>query len=247
MIALKPLDAISVPPPKPDERYVIKPLDKTFEFIGLKALLGAADISKSGDRLSKLAANDEVEREAARLLLSSLTMQHIYDRPLTDDNGRVDSVMRVNYDIDHRVFASIADLTLGQLKDKILASKPAELKKLTHGLTGVMAAALAKIMDVHELILAAKKLKCDGKARTRVGTPGTLSSRLQPNHPTDDLSAITLLVYTGLSFGSGDALIGLNPAIDTVDNISSILRHLDALRRRTGAPTQICVLSHVKT
>jgi ethanolamine ammonia-lyase large subunit len=247
MITLKPLTGIAVPLPRPDDLYAITLFDKVFEFLGLKALLGAADLSKAGDRLSGLAAKDEVEREAARSILSSLTLQHIYDRPLTDDNGRVDAVMRVNYDIDLAVFSTIAGLTLGQLKDQILASKPAQIRALSSGLTGVMAAALAKIMDVHELILAAKKLKRDGKARTRVGLAGTLSSRLQPNHPTDDLSAITLLVYTGLSFGSGDALLGLNPAIDSVDNIGAILRHLDALRRKTGAPTQICVLSHVKT
>ncbi|MBS0270462.1 MAG: ethanolamine ammonia-lyase, partial [Proteobacteria bacterium] len=114
-------------------------------------------------------------------------------------------------------------------------------------LTGVMAAAIAKLMDVHELVYAAKKLKRSGKARTLVGAPGTLSSRLQPNHPTDDLDAMSALIYTGLSMGSGDALLGLNPAIDTVENISKTLKHLDKLRRETGAPTQICVLSHVKT
>ena len=102
-------------------------------------------------------------------------------------------------------------------------------------------------MDVHELIYAAKKLKRSGKARTLLGAPGTLSSRLQPNHPTDDLEAMTLLIYWGLSLGSGDALIGLNPAIDTVENISATLQHLDKLRRETGAPTQICVLAHIKT
>ena len=110
-----------------------------------------------------------------------------------------------------------------------------------------MAASLAKLCDVHELIFVAKKVNKTTKARTLLGAPGTLSSRLQPNHPTDDLRGITFLFYWGLSLGTGDALIGLNPAIDTVDNITSVLHHLDKLRRRTNAPTQICVLAHIKT
>ena len=247
MVTLTPLSKIAVPDAKPDQTYQISLFERPFAFTGLKALLGAADLSKAGDRHAGLAARDEIEREAARTLLSGLTLQHIYDRPLVDDLGRVDEVMRVNYDIDHTVFKTMAAMTLGDVKNLILKSKPSDVKQLGRGLTGVMVAALAKLMDVHELIFAAKKLKRSGKARTTVGLPGTLSSRLQPNHPTDDLDAITLLVYTGLSFGSGDALIGLNPAIDSVENISSTLRHLDKLRRETGAPTQICVLSHVKT
>ena len=247
MITMKPLNQISVPAPKADETYAITLFERSYEFTGLKALLGAADLSKAGDRLAGLAAKDEVQREAARSILSSLTLQHLYDRPLTDKHGRADQVMRVNYDIDHAIFQEFAQRTLGGVKDHLLRCKPAEAARLGRGLTGVMAAALAKLMDVHELVLAAKKLKRHGTARTTVGLPGTLSSRLQPNHPTDDLKAVTALVYTGLSVGSGDALIGLNPAIDSVDNISAILRHLDKLRRETGAPTQICVLSHVKT
>jgi ethanolamine ammonia-lyase large subunit len=247
MIALKPLADIFVPPPKADETYATTLFEREFRFKGLKALLGAADVSKAGERLSGLAAVDEIEREAARSILSGLTLQHLYDRPLTDDQGHIDSVMRVNYDIETAVFQDIAAKTVGELKDMLLRSKPAVAARLGTGLTGVMAAAVTKLMDVHELILAAKKLKKHGTARTTVGLRNTLSSRLQPNHPTDDLATVTALVYTGLSMGSGDALIGLNPAIDNVDNISAILHHLDKLRRETGAPTQICVLSHVKT
>src|SRR5438270_13554151 len=109
-----------------------------------------------------------------------------------------------------------------------------------------MAAALAKLCDVHELIFLARKIAHPSKARTLLGSPGTLSSRLQPNHPTDDPRGITLLCYWGLSLGAGDALIGLNPAVDTVENVSRILRQLDRVRRQTGAPTQLCVLAHVK-
>src|SRR5439155_580117 len=170
-----------------------------------------------------------------RTVLSGLTLQHLFDHPLTDDQGQVDSVMRVNYDVDQAAFAAVAALTVGELKNHLLRSPGAEVERLGRGLTGVMAAAVAKLCDVHELIFVARKITHATKARTLLGSPGTLSSRLQPNHPTDDLRGITLLTFWGLSLGSGDALVGLNPAVDTVENVSGILRHLDALRRRTGA------------
>lgn len=247
MPSLVPLTDISVPPPKPDAIYTTQLFDQTYQFEGLKALLGAADVDKAGDRLAGLAAPKEIAREAARQLLSGLTLRHLYDHPLADDEGRIDDIMRVNYAINLDVFAEFADLKLGEVKNFILRGRPAEVKRLGSALTGVMAAAIAKLMDVHELVFAAKKLKRSGGARTTIGLPGTLSSRLQPNHPTDDLSAVTLLVYSGLSLGAGDALFGMNPAIDTVENVSRLLRHLDKLRRETGTPTQICVLAHVKT
>jgi ethanolamine ammonia-lyase large subunit len=244
---LPPLDQIPVPEPKPDEIYSGRFLDRLFEFRGLKQLLGAADFSKAGDRNAGLAATDEITREAARTLLSGLTLQHLYDHPLVDDQGAVDSVMRVNYEVDLDVFRSLASSTVGQLKDRLLHARRGEIQDIGHGLTGVMAAALAKICDVHELVLIAGKISRTTKARTVLGLPGTLSARLQPNHPSDDPRGITLLCYWGLALGSGDALIGVNPAIDTVDNVSAILRQLDKIRRHTGAPTQICVLAHIKT
>ena len=247
MKTLRPLAEIVVPAPKPDETYAGRAFDHDVAFRGLKQLLGAADVSKAGDRHAHLAAHGETEREAARAILGDLTLQHLYDHPLTDDAGRVDTVMRVNYEIDRATFVRIASLTLGQLKDHLLRSAPREVRTIGRALTGVMAAALAKLCDVHELIYLARKCACPTKARTVLGLPGTLSSRLQPNHPTDDLRGITLLIYWGLSMGAGDALVGINPAIDTVENISRMLRHVDRLRTQTGAPTQICVLAHIKT
>jgi ethanolamine ammonia-lyase large subunit len=247
MKGLIPLADIAVPALKPDEIYQARFFDHDFAFTGLKRLLGRADCSKAGDRQAGLVAASETEREAARAILSGLTLRHLYEHPLTDDEGKVDSVMVVNYDIDRQAFESIADLTLGELKDELLRLGGEEIQRIGKGLTGVMAAALAKLCDVHELICVAKKINKPTKARTLLGARGTLSSRCQPNHPMDDLRGITFLIYWGLSLGAGDALIGLNPAIDTVDNISAALHHLDRLRRRTGAPTQICVLAHIKT
>jgi ethanolamine ammonia-lyase large subunit len=247
MRELTPLGDISVPPPRPDELYTTRCFDHEVSFRGLKHLLGAADCSKAGDRHAGLAASSETVREAARAILSDLTLQHLFDHPLTDEEGRIDSVMRVNYDIDRQVFASIAGLMVGQLKDHLLRASGPEVSRVGRGLTGVMAAALGKLCDVHELILIARKVSHPTKARTLLGAPGTLSSRLQPNHPTDDPRGITLLCYWGLSLGAGDALLGINPAVDTVENVSALLRLLDRVRRHTGAPTQICVLGHIKT
>ncbi len=247
MKSLTPLAGISVPAPQRDETYSTRVADREISFTGLKHLLGAADYSKAGDRNAGLAAANDCEREAARLLLAHLPLQHLYDHPLTDDAGRVDSVMRVNYDVDRPAFARIATMTVGQLKNHLLQAAPAEVSGIGSALTGVMAAAVAKLCDVHELVAIARKISRSTKARTLLGAPHTLSSRLQPNHPTDDLRGITLLCYLGLSLGSGDALIGVNPAVDTIDNATVILKHLDALRKQTGAPTQICVLAHIKT
>ncbi len=246
---LKPIANIQVPKPSPAAPHCITLLDRNFVFANLKQVLGAADISKAGDRKASLAAKDEIEREAARAVLSGLSLQHFFDHPLTNIRGQVDNVMRVNYDINHAVFAGIANMTLGNLKDELLKSNGIRIREIGTALTGVMVAALTKLLDVHELVYLAKKLKngASAKARTVIGLQGTLSSRLQPNHPTDNLSGITMLLYTGLSMGSGDAILGLNPAIDNVANISATLHHLDRIRTETGAPTQICVLSHIKT
>src|SRR6478609_3510179 len=120
MPALTPLGDIRVPAPAADEVYATRVLDRDFSFHGLKALLGAADCSKAGDRNAGLAASDELAREAARSLVASLTLAHLYDHPLTDRQGRVDAVMRVNYDIDREVFDSISKLTVGEFKNLLL-------------------------------------------------------------------------------------------------------------------------------
>src|SRR5262245_30824445 len=150
---LSPLEAICVPPPQPDETYRIKLFDQQFEFVGLKRLLGAADFSKAGDRGAGLAAQSELAREAARAILASLTLRHLYERPLTDEQGRVDSVMRVNYDLDLARFRSLADMTVGELKNRLMEAAGNEISDIGRALTGVMAAATAKLMDTHELIL----------------------------------------------------------------------------------------------
>ena len=249
MKTLSNINEIRLPNINAEQPYEATLHGRKFTFKNLKHVLGAADISKAGDRNAKLAATDETMREAARAILSGLTLHQVFNTPLTNNKGKIDSVMHINYDINQEVFSTISHLTLGELKDHLLRESGSQMAKIGTALTGVMVAAVTKLLDTHELIFLAKKLKgiTTTKARTTLGLSGTLSSRLQPNHPTDDLDAISFLVYTGLSMGSGDAIFGLNPAIDTVANISSCLQHLDKLRRETGAPTQFCVLSHIKT
>ena len=244
---LTPLAAIDVPPARPDETYAFEGPEGPIRFVGLKALLGAADFPKAGDRHAGLAATDEISREAARSILAGLMIAHLHERPLLAADGRVDDVMRVNYDVDRAVFGEIAHLTVGTLKNRLLACSGDEAVRLGRGLTGVTAAAVAKLCDVHELVLLSRRIVNPTRARTLLGSRGTLSSRLQPNHPTDDPRGIALLTWWGLSMAAGDALLGVNPAIDTVANVSAVLHLLDDLRRRAGAPTQICVLSHIKT
>ncbi len=246
MKTITPIHEIDVPEPQAEETYSKRVLGKQISFKGLKKLLGAADISKAGDRNTDLAPESDMVRETARMILSSLTLQYIYDNPLTDDNNRVDAVMRVGYDIDHTVFKSISSMTLGDLKNHLLRSDGQEIKRIGRGLIPVMAAALAKLMDAHELIFIPRKIFTPTKARTLIGVPGSLSFRIQPNHPKDNLDAISLMVYTDLALGMGDCLIGVNPAEGSIDTVTSLLTHIDKLRRETGVPTQICVLGHVR-
>ena len=125
MKTLSEIEQIQLPAPRPDVPYSITLLDRAFTFAHLKHVLGAADISKAGDRKAGLAADNEIEREAARAVLSSLTLQHFFDNPLTNIHGQIDSVMAVNYDINHAVFSAISHLTLGELKDELLNSNGA--------------------------------------------------------------------------------------------------------------------------
>ena len=149
MTDLTPLAEIHVPDPQPDAEYRTSLLGKSFSFAGLKSLLGAADASKAGDRVAGLASPDELTREAARTILAGLTLEELYERPLVADDGQVDSIMRVNYDVDRAALAECSSLTLSQFKDRLLSGSSAEVSRWGRGLTGPMAAAVAKLCDVH--------------------------------------------------------------------------------------------------
>ena len=170
---------------------------RTYRFQGLKRLLGAADYSKAGDRHAGLAADSELTREAARTILSGLPLSHLYEHPLTDSQGRIDAgdAGKLRHRSGSLQRAGRSDG--GELKEKLLAAPPAQVAQVGAALTGVMAAALVRLCDTHELLFLARKLCRPTPRAFLLGAAGTLSSRLQPNHPTDDPRGLTLLFMPG--------------------------------------------------
>ncbi|GAA5436590.1 ethanolamine ammonia-lyase subunit EutB (plasmid) [Deinococcus aquaticus] len=215
-------------------------------FPDLNTLLGRASPLKSGDELAGLAAANAAEREAARAVLADLPLRVFLQTPLIPYEQ--DEVTRLIVDThDAAAFAPVSGLSVGEFRDWLLgeAATPATLRALAPGLTPEMVAATAKLMRNQDLVLVASKVEVVTRFRTTVGGRGTLSTRLQPNHPTDDPRGILASTLDGLRYGAGDAVIGINPALDSVDSSVQLLTLLDEFRQRTGVPTQTCVLTHV--
>jgi ethanolamine ammonia-lyase large subunit len=219
---------------------------RSFVFADLKTLLAKAGPARSGDELAGVGAASEQERMAARLALADLPLAHFLGEatvPYEDDE-----ITRLIVDThDAAAFAPIAHLTVGELRDWLLGpySDTAALARVAPGITPEMAAAVSKLMRNQDLILAAKKCAVVTRFRSTIGLPGRLSVRLQPNHPVDDARGIAAAILDGLLYGAGDAVIGINPASDSVPAIIALLDMIDALRRRHDVPTQSCVLTHV--
>ncbi|MDR3463266.1 MAG: ethanolamine ammonia-lyase subunit EutB [Beijerinckiaceae bacterium] len=226
--------------------YVSAIGNERFHFPDLAALLAAASPRRSGDELAGIAANSDSERVAARFCLADLPLQTFLDEAVVPYES--DEVTRLIIDShDSLAFAPIAHLTVGGFRDWLLsytADAPA-LAALAPGVTPEMAAAVSKLMRNQDLIAAARKCQVTSAFRNTLGLPGRLASRLQPNHPTDDLKGIAVSCLDGLMFGVGDAVIGVNPASDSVPNCMAILEMLDELRQQYDIPTQTCVLTHV--
>ncbi len=220
----------------------------TYTFDTLKDLLARASPVRSGDSLAGIAARTAVERVAAQMTLADLPLTAFLNQPLIP--YETDEVTRLICDThDASAFAPIASLTVGSLRDSLLSHETTAetLASLAPGLTPEMAAAVSKLMRVQDLIAVARKVRVVTRFRTTVGLPGRLSTRLQPNHPTDDPLAIAASIVDGLLLGSGDAVIGINPAADNVASTISILRLIDSIRQRYAIPTQSCVLAHLTT
>jgi ethanolamine ammonia-lyase large subunit len=151
--------------------------------------------------------------------------------------------------VDEAVYREVAGWSVGQLRDWLLAdgTTTEAMRRVSRGLTAEMAAAVAKLCSNLDLVYGARRLPVTTRARTTIGLPGRLSTRLQPNHPSDDPRGITAAIYEGLSYGAGDALIGINPCIDDVENVTKLLRLTSELIERWRIPTQNCVLAHVTT
>jgi ethanolamine ammonia-lyase large subunit len=219
-----------------------------YTFADLRDLLAKATPMRSGDVLAGVAAESAEQRVAAQFALADLPLTHFLEKHIVPYEA--DEVTRLIVDThDAQAFAPIRSLTVGELRNWLLSDDATgeRLAALAPGLTPEMVAAVSKLMRVQDLIAAARKICVVTHFRTTVGLPGRLSQRLQPNHPTDDPAGIAASILDGLLLGSGDAVIGLNPAGDNVATTTRLLRMIDTLRRRFQIPVQSCVLAHITT
>jgi len=223
-------------------------MSEEFSFCDLRELFAKANEEKSGDQLARLAARSERERVAAKRKLADLPLAEIIQQPLIDpDEDDVSRLIAATFDVE--AFRPIKSLTVGEFREFILddATAGADLKGLQRAITPEMAAAVAKIMSNKDLILAAAKIRNVTRCRNTMGEPGVLGIRVQPNHPADDVPGILLSTLEGLLYGCGDAVIGVNPATDSVSTVRSILEALACLIETYEVPTQSCCLAHITT
>lgn len=221
---------------------------QVYAFDSVKEVLAKANELKSGDQLAGVAAKSAQERVAAKIVLAQLTLNDLYNNPAVPYDD--DEVTRTIIDgVNQRIYQSIKNWTVEDLREWLLsdAATDIEIQRLSRGLTSEMVAAVCKLMTNMDLVYAAKKIHIEKTANTTIGRPGTFSSRLQPNHPTDDLNGIMASVMEGLSMGAGDAVIGLNPVNDSVDSVRDILNKFEEFRSKWAIPTQTSVLAHITT
>ena len=226
-------------------RYSTTINGKHFGFANLRILMAKATPRRAADELAGLAAESEVERAVAQQLLAEVPLKQFIEEPLIAPE--IDEVSRLILETQHaEAFEPIAGLTVGEFRDWLLTDD-SDLSTISSGLTPEMVAAVSKIMRNQDLIAVARRCQVISRFRNTLGLSGRLATRLQPNHPTDDLKGIAISILDGLMYGSGDAVIGINPASDNLDNVHKLLDMLDELIRRHEIPTQSCVLSHVTT
>ena len=228
--------------------YTISLSGKSFTFIDVKEVLAKANEVKSGDTLAGIAAESDLERIAAKEVLANLTVRTIRENPVVPYEE--DEVTRINQDsIDPVVYDEIKNLTMAELREKILSYSTGEddIKRLTRGLTSEVVAGVCKLMSNMDLVYAANKVRVTATCNTTIGKRGCLSTRLQPNHTSDNPEGMTASLFEGLSYGCGDALLGINPVNDTVSSLSELLKRLDEVKNKFEILTQICVLGHITT
>lgn len=219
-----------------------------YEFKNLMDVMAKANEEKSGDKLAGLAAESAEERVAAKVVLSEVTLEELRNNPAvpyeTDEVTRI-----IQDDVNEKIYNEIKNWTVSELREWILDTKHtgADVKRISRGLTSEMVSAVCKLMTNLDLIVAGRKIRIEATCNTTIGREGTLSCRLQPNHPTDDPDGILASLCEGLSYGIGDAVIGLNPVDDSVESVSRVLKKFEEIRKKFDIPTQICVLAHVTT
>ncbi|HEY5892990.1 MAG TPA: ethanolamine ammonia-lyase subunit EutB [Chthoniobacterales bacterium] len=221
---------------------------KNWTFSDLKTLLAKATPARSGDELAGIAASSAEERVAAQMTLAEVSLSRFLEEPVVP--YETDEVTRLIFDdLDRTALAPVAGLTVGEFREWLLAETTTtdKLTALAPGLMPEMVAAASKIMRLQDLVGVAAKCRVTVAFRNTLGLPGRFATRLQPNHPTDDPKGIAASVLDGLLLGSGDAVIGINPATDNLEAVTRLLVMLDDLRRAYGIPTQTCILTHVTT
>ena len=219
---------------------------QTYSFRDVKDVLAKANEEKSGDMLAGIAAQSTVERVAAKAVLADMTLEDLRKNPVVPYEE--DDVTRADQDaVNEAVYDQIKSLTVGEFREFLLSANDFDIAAIRSGLTSEMVAAVAKLMTNMDLVYAAKKLHVEATCNTTIGRPGTLSTRLQPNHATDDPEGIMASVMEGISYGIGDAVIGLNPVVDTIGSVSDILKEFKTFMNKWQIPTQNCVLAHVTT
>jgi ethanolamine ammonia-lyase large subunit len=228
--------------------YAQRLSNRTYRFADLRDLLAKATPLRSGDVLAGIAAEDAEERVAAQMALADLPLKVFLSEAVVPYED--DEVTRLIIDgHDAEAFAPISHLTVGDFRNWLLSESAGEeaLTRLAPGITPEMAAAVSKIMRLQDLILVAKKCRVVTRFRNTIGLAGRVSTRLQPNDPTDNPAGIAASILDGLLYGSGDAVIGINPASDSLASVTELLHMLDAIIRQYEIPTQSCVLTHITT
>ncbi|MHC0455477.1 ethanolamine ammonia-lyase subunit EutB [Clostridium perfringens] len=221
---------------------------KVYAFKSLNEVMAKANEEKSGDRLAGLAAESSEERVAAKVVLSNITLEDLRNNPAVP--YEIDEVTRIiQDDVNEKIYNEIKHWTVSEFREWILDENTtgADIRRISRGLTSEMVAAVAKLMSNMDLIYGARKIKVTAHCNTTIGEKGTLSARLQPNHPTDDPDGIMASLLEGLTFGVGDAVLGLNPVDDSVESVTKVLKRFDEIKRKFKIPTQTFVLAHVTT
>lgn len=229
-------------------RLKTKLLNTVYQFKDLKEVLGKANEERSGDSLVGLCAETSKERVAAKEVLANLTIADIRNNPVV--SYEEDEVTRIIQDqVNERIYDEIKNWTMSDFREWILSNHTTGemIKRVSRGITSEVVAGVCKLMSNLDLIYAASKIRITAHCNTTIGHDGTLSFRLQPNHPTDDVDGIIVSTMEGLSYGVGDAVIGLNPVNDSVESVTRVLNAFTNLKNKFKIPTQVCVLAHVTT
>ena len=219
-----------------------------YEFKSIREVMAKANEEKSGDKLAGIAAETAEERVAAKVVLSNLTLNDLRNCPAVPYEE--DEVTRIIQDsVNETIFNEYKNMTVAEFREWLLDTQttPDMIRRASRGLTSEIVAGVCKLMSNLDLIYAAKKMRVTAHCNTTIGLPGTLSCRLQPNHTTDDPDGILASTLEGLTFGAGDAVIGLNPVTDSAQRVKEVLERFREVKERWNIPTQTCVLAHVTT